>query len=241
MTDPERLFGDEHVRVYRETDGEVGHIWRRGSKILLLTTRGRTTGEPRTSPLIYENAGMRTSSSPRRGQPAGTGTCSPSRRSRCRCSATASRDRQDGHGRGARAALAAVQCPRTTSTRRGQTARFPWSSSSGAEPPRSGDHDEPAEQLVELVGRWAAEPGVHHRRLDDRARRRDEPVEAAVVSSPAIGPAVGRPQRPARSRRDGRGPTPRPGRARGRAPAPRRVRCAPRGTGAGGRTRRRRR
>ena len=57
MTDAERLFGDEHVRVYRETDGEVGHIWRRGSKILLLTTRGRTTGEPRTAPLIYENAG----------------------------------------------------------------------------------------------------------------------------------------------------------------------------------------
>ena len=57
MTDPERLFGDEHVRVYRETDGEVGHIWRRGSKILLLTTRGRTTGEPRTAPLIYESAG----------------------------------------------------------------------------------------------------------------------------------------------------------------------------------------
>jgi proline iminopeptidase len=57
LAQSETLFGDEHVRVYRETDGEVGHIWRRGAKILLLTTRGRRTGEPRTAPLIYENAG----------------------------------------------------------------------------------------------------------------------------------------------------------------------------------------
>ena len=57
MSEAEHLFGDEHVRRYRETDGEVGHIWRRGSKILLLTTKGRTTGEPRTTPLIYEEAG----------------------------------------------------------------------------------------------------------------------------------------------------------------------------------------
>ena len=57
MSEAEHLFGDEHVRRYRETDGEVGHIWRRGSKILLLTTKGRTTGEPRTTPSIYEAAG----------------------------------------------------------------------------------------------------------------------------------------------------------------------------------------
>jgi proline iminopeptidase len=57
MSEAERLFGDEHVRRYRETDGEVGSIWRRGSKILLLTTEGRTTGEPRTVPLIYEEDG----------------------------------------------------------------------------------------------------------------------------------------------------------------------------------------
>ena len=48
------LFGDEHVRRYRETDGEVGHVWRRGATILLLTTTGRRTGKPRTTPLIYE-------------------------------------------------------------------------------------------------------------------------------------------------------------------------------------------
>jgi proline iminopeptidase len=57
MSEAENLFGDEHVRRYRETGGEVGHIWRRGSKILLLTTKGRKTGEPRTTPLIYENSG----------------------------------------------------------------------------------------------------------------------------------------------------------------------------------------
>ena len=56
MSDGADLFGEEHIRRYRETNGEVGHIWRRGSKILLLTTKGRRTGEPRTTPLIYEDA-----------------------------------------------------------------------------------------------------------------------------------------------------------------------------------------
>jgi proline iminopeptidase len=56
MSEGENLFGDEHVKRYRETGGEVGHIWKRGSKILLLTTKGRKSGEPRTTPLIYENA-----------------------------------------------------------------------------------------------------------------------------------------------------------------------------------------
>ena len=59
MSEAENLFGEEHVRRYRETDGEVGYIWRRGSKILLLTTTGRTSGEQRTTPLIYEDAGDR--------------------------------------------------------------------------------------------------------------------------------------------------------------------------------------
>jgi deazaflavin-dependent oxidoreductase (nitroreductase family) len=56
MSEAETLFGAEHVRRYRETGGEVGHIWKRGSKILLLTTTGRKTGEPTTTPLIYEDA-----------------------------------------------------------------------------------------------------------------------------------------------------------------------------------------
>ena len=53
------LFGEEHVRRYRETGGEVGHVWREGSTILLLTTKGRKTGEPRTTPLIYAEDGDR--------------------------------------------------------------------------------------------------------------------------------------------------------------------------------------
>ena len=57
MSEAESLFGKKHVERYRETDGEVGHIWRRGSKTLLLTTTGRKTGRPSTMPLIYEQAG----------------------------------------------------------------------------------------------------------------------------------------------------------------------------------------
>ena len=59
MSESENLFGEEHVRRYRETGGEVGHIWKRGSKILLLTTTGRRSGEPTTTPLIYERDGDR--------------------------------------------------------------------------------------------------------------------------------------------------------------------------------------
>ena len=59
MNESERLFGDEHVRVYRETGGKVGHIWREGSTILLLTTTGRKSGEKRTVPLIYAQEGDR--------------------------------------------------------------------------------------------------------------------------------------------------------------------------------------
>ncbi|HLM74956.1 MAG TPA: nitroreductase family deazaflavin-dependent oxidoreductase [Polyangiaceae bacterium] len=59
MREAEKLFGDAHVRRYRETGGEVGHIWREGSTILLLTTTGRKTGEKRTVPLIYAADGDR--------------------------------------------------------------------------------------------------------------------------------------------------------------------------------------
>jgi proline iminopeptidase len=47
------LFGDEHVRRYRETDGAEGYEWREGSHILLLTTTGRRTTEQHTTPLIF--------------------------------------------------------------------------------------------------------------------------------------------------------------------------------------------
>jgi deazaflavin-dependent oxidoreductase (nitroreductase family) len=47
------LYGAEHVRRYLETDGEVGYRWRRGAPILILTTTGRRSGEPRLKPLIF--------------------------------------------------------------------------------------------------------------------------------------------------------------------------------------------
>ena len=54
----DELFGDEHVRVYRETGGERGYHWR-GTTILLLTTTGRKSGEERTTPLIHRTDGDR--------------------------------------------------------------------------------------------------------------------------------------------------------------------------------------
>lgn len=59
MSEAESLYGDEHVRRYRETGGEIGHIWREGSTVLLLTTTGRKTGEQHTTPLIYAVDGDR--------------------------------------------------------------------------------------------------------------------------------------------------------------------------------------
>ena len=47
------LFGRKHVEKYRETAGEVGHEWQPGVFTLLLTTAGRTSGTPHTTPLIY--------------------------------------------------------------------------------------------------------------------------------------------------------------------------------------------
>jgi deazaflavin-dependent oxidoreductase (nitroreductase family) len=52
------LFGAEHVRVYRETGGKRGYHWR-GAEILLLSTRGRRSGEARTTPLIQRSDGER--------------------------------------------------------------------------------------------------------------------------------------------------------------------------------------
>jgi deazaflavin-dependent oxidoreductase (nitroreductase family) len=50
------LVGPEHVRRYRETDGEVGYIWN-DVPIILLTTTGRRSGESRTNALIFGRDG----------------------------------------------------------------------------------------------------------------------------------------------------------------------------------------
>jgi deazaflavin-dependent oxidoreductase (nitroreductase family) len=46
------LLGEDHIRAYRETGGEVGYIWN-GVPTLLLTSTGRRTGQNRTSALIF--------------------------------------------------------------------------------------------------------------------------------------------------------------------------------------------
>ena len=46
------LKGEEHVRVYRETNGETGYIWN-GVTTLLLTFTGRKSKEKRTIAIIY--------------------------------------------------------------------------------------------------------------------------------------------------------------------------------------------
>ncbi len=50
------LLGEEHVRVYRETNGETGYIWN-GVPIILVTYTGRKSGLQRTFPIIYTPVG----------------------------------------------------------------------------------------------------------------------------------------------------------------------------------------
>jgi deazaflavin-dependent oxidoreductase (nitroreductase family) len=50
------LFGQEHVRQYLKTDGAEGHEWQ-GTTVLILTTTGRSSGEQRSTPLIYQRYG----------------------------------------------------------------------------------------------------------------------------------------------------------------------------------------
>lgn len=50
------LFGDDHVDVYQKTQGETGYYWN-GTEILLLTTKGRVSGQARTIPLIFVRDG----------------------------------------------------------------------------------------------------------------------------------------------------------------------------------------
>jgi deazaflavin-dependent oxidoreductase (nitroreductase family) len=45
------LLGEDHVRSYRETNGEVGYLWNG------VTTTGRRSGLARTTPLIFSRDG----------------------------------------------------------------------------------------------------------------------------------------------------------------------------------------
>ncbi len=51
-----RDWVDEHMDRYLASDGEDGHEWR-GYPTLLLTTTGRHSGKPTTTPLIYGEEG----------------------------------------------------------------------------------------------------------------------------------------------------------------------------------------
>ena len=51
-----KLMQDGNVWLYRKTGGKLGGRMR-GAPILLLTTRGRKTGKPRVTPLIYLDDG----------------------------------------------------------------------------------------------------------------------------------------------------------------------------------------
>lgn len=50
------IAGESHVRAYRETDGERGYVWNNATT-LLLTTKGRKSGENKTVPLIFVKDG----------------------------------------------------------------------------------------------------------------------------------------------------------------------------------------
>ncbi len=50
------LVGPDHVAAYRETGGERGYIWN-NTTTLLLTTKGRKSGEEKTVPLIFVHDG----------------------------------------------------------------------------------------------------------------------------------------------------------------------------------------
>ena len=53
---PQPGWQREHLRRYLETNGADGHLWN-GVPTLLLTTKGRRSGQPYTTPLIYGRDG----------------------------------------------------------------------------------------------------------------------------------------------------------------------------------------
>jgi deazaflavin-dependent oxidoreductase (nitroreductase family) len=57
MTSATELHGPAHVQRYIETNGEEGYHWRNDTKILLLFTKGRKSGEERANALIFEPDG----------------------------------------------------------------------------------------------------------------------------------------------------------------------------------------
>lgn len=54
-----RTLGSVHAWLYQKTDGRIGSRFTGGAPVMLLTTCGRKSGLPRTSPLLYLRDGER--------------------------------------------------------------------------------------------------------------------------------------------------------------------------------------
>jgi deazaflavin-dependent oxidoreductase (nitroreductase family) len=54
-----RVMSQLNIWAYRATGGRLGGRFLRGAPVLLLTTRGRRSGQPRTAPLLYLEDGGR--------------------------------------------------------------------------------------------------------------------------------------------------------------------------------------
>ncbi len=142
MGEADELFGDEHVRRYRETGGKVGHIWREGSTILLLTTTGRTSGEKRTTPLIYAEDAGRYVIVASRGAPRTIPAGSRTLREEPGSGVAGSKTRSSAPARGSRTVKSALASGKkrtrygalTTTTPRRRRGRFRSSFSSAIEP-----------------------------------------------------------------------------------------------------------
>lgn len=48
-----RWMSHANTWLYRASGGRLGSTWLRGAPVMLLTTKGRKSGEPRTTPLLY--------------------------------------------------------------------------------------------------------------------------------------------------------------------------------------------
>ena len=59
VTDSPTGWVRRHIRRYVDSDGATGHEWRPGVFTLLLTSRGRRSGQLRRTALIYGRDGDR--------------------------------------------------------------------------------------------------------------------------------------------------------------------------------------
>ena len=163
--DPTKDWVREHLHRYVATDGANGHEWR-GALTLLLTTRGRRSGNLRRTPLIYGRSGRTTWWSGRRRQAAAPGVVpQPRRRSggdRAGDGRRDARPRPGGGGRGVAApvGLMAGSGRPTTTTRRARRGRSrSWSSRRrGASRRRAGART----SSIRIARADPAEPGARH-------------------------------------------------------------------------------